>query len=62
MASRLNPYISFKGNAREAMEYYKDVFGGELKINTFGSFGQCRPVDRRPGHARPARDARAATR
>jgi PhnB protein len=38
MASRLNPYISFKGNAREAMEYYKDVFGGELTISTFGSF------------------------
>ncbi len=27
MASRLNPYISFAGNAREAMEFYKGVFG-----------------------------------
>jgi PhnB protein len=40
MASRLNPYISFNGNARQAMEFYKDVFGGELNMNTFGEFGQ----------------------
>ena len=40
MASRLNPYISFKDNAREAMEFYKDVFGGELALSTFGEFGQ----------------------
>jgi PhnB protein len=39
MASRLNPYISFDGNARQAMEFYKDVFGGELSLNTFGDFG-----------------------
>jgi PhnB protein len=40
MASRLNPYIGFKDNAREAMEFYKEVFGGELSINTFSEFGQ----------------------
>jgi PhnB protein len=39
MASRLNPYIGFDGNAREAMEFYKGVFGGELTMNTFGEFG-----------------------
>jgi PhnB protein len=39
MASRLNPYISFQGNARQAMEFYKDVFGGTLTVNTFGEFG-----------------------
>jgi PhnB protein len=39
MASRLNPYIGFNGNARQAMEFYKDVFGGELTSNTFGEFG-----------------------
>jgi PhnB protein len=44
MASRLNPYISFDGTAREAMEYYKEVFGGELSMNTFGSFGQADPA------------------
>ena len=40
MASVLNPYISFDGNAREAMETYRDIFGGELTISTFGEFGQ----------------------
>lgn len=40
MATRLNPYISFKDNARDAMEFYKDVFGGTLNLSTFGEFGQ----------------------
>ncbi len=39
MASRLNPYLSFDGNGREALEFYKSVFGGELTVNTFGDFG-----------------------
>lgn len=39
MASRLNPYISFAGNARQAMEFYKRVFGGTLTLNTYGEFG-----------------------
>jgi PhnB protein len=39
MASRLNPYISFVDNARQAMEFYKDVFGGTLRLNTFGEYG-----------------------
>ncbi|GAA3768443.1 VOC family protein [Streptomyces phyllanthi] len=40
MASRLNPYISFAGDARQAMEFYKEVFGGTLRLNTYGDFGQ----------------------
>jgi len=39
MASRLNPYISFTNNARQAMEFYRGVFGGTLTLNTFGEFG-----------------------
>jgi len=39
MTSRLNPYISFRDNAREAITFYQDVFGGELVINTFGQYG-----------------------
>ena len=39
MATRLNPYITFDGNARQAMEYYEQVFGGTLRINTFGEYG-----------------------
>ncbi len=39
MASRLNPYISFNGNARQALEFYKGVLGGTLSLSTFGEFG-----------------------
>jgi PhnB protein len=38
MQSKLNPYISFKDNTREAMEFYKSVFGGTLTMNTFKEF------------------------
>jgi PhnB protein len=38
--SRLNPYISFDGDARQAMEFYKGIFGGTLAVNTFGDFGK----------------------
>ena len=46
MATTLNPYIQFESNAREAMEFYRDVFGGELTVSTFGDFGD-------PGEADP---------
>ncbi|MQA60871.1 MAG: VOC family protein [Actinophytocola sp.] len=39
MASRLNPYISFDGDARQAIEFYRSVFGGTLTLNTFGEYG-----------------------
>jgi PhnB protein len=39
MTSRLNPYISFKDNARQAMEFYKSVFGGKLTVSTFAEAG-----------------------
>jgi len=32
MTSKLNPYINFNGEAREALEFYKTVFGGTLTI------------------------------
>lgn len=37
--TKLNPYISFKNNAREAMEFYKSAFGGELTMSTFKEGG-----------------------
>ncbi|PAZ10701.1 hypothetical protein CLM62_39755 [Streptomyces sp. SA15] len=40
MASRLNPYITFGGDARQAMEFYREVFGGTLTLNTYAEFGQ----------------------
>jgi PhnB protein len=45
MASRLNPYISYLGTARQAMEFYRDVFGGELALNTFGEAGAAGGAD-----------------
>ena len=35
----LNPYLQFAGNAREAIELYREVFGGELDLMTFGDMG-----------------------
>jgi PhnB protein len=37
--SVLNPYLSFQANAREAMEFYQSVLGGELRLSTFGEYG-----------------------
>ena len=39
MASTLNPYISFRDTARSALEFYQQVFGGDLSMNTFAEFG-----------------------
>jgi PhnB protein len=39
VSSRLNPYISFDGDARDALEFYKEVFGGTLTTSTFGELG-----------------------
>jgi PhnB protein len=39
VTSRMNPYLNFPGNAREAMAFYQTVFGGDLTVNTFGEFG-----------------------
>lgn len=33
--NKLNPYITFLGNTRQAMEFYKSVLGGHLTISTF---------------------------
>lgn len=35
----LNPYLSFTGQAREAMEFYRSVLGGELTTSTFAEYG-----------------------
>ena len=39
MTSRLNPYISFSDTARQALEFYRGVFGGDLTLSTFGEAG-----------------------
>jgi PhnB protein len=39
VATRLNPYLRFDGSARQAMEFYQSVLGGDLTMNTFREFG-----------------------
>ncbi len=39
MTARLNPYLGFRADAREAMEFYAHVFGGEPTFATFGELG-----------------------
>ncbi len=38
MATRLNPYLTFRDTARDAMDFYHSVFGGELTRTAFGEF------------------------
>ena len=42
MSATLNPYLSFRDNAREAMEFYHSIFGGALDINTFADYQAAR--------------------
>ena len=32
-------HLNFRGNARQALEFYQAVFGGNLVISTYGDFG-----------------------
>jgi PhnB protein len=45
MTSRLNPYLNFNGDARQAMEFYRGIFGGELTLSTFGENGMADSPD-----------------
>ena len=39
MPSVLSPYLLFRDTARDAMEFYRTVFGGRLDLTTFKEFG-----------------------
>jgi PhnB protein len=51
MPSQLNPYLNFNGNARDAMEFYASIFGGELRITTFAELGADGPDGDRVMHS-----------
>lgn len=37
MKQQATPYLIFSGNAKEALNYYKEIFGGEItEMQTFG--------------------------
>ncbi|HYG84089.1 MAG TPA: VOC family protein [Verrucomicrobiae bacterium] len=38
MKTQVYPYLNFKDNARQAMEFYQSVFGGKLDIATFKEY------------------------
>ena len=45
MPVRLSPYLSFRDEARAAMEFYHSVFGGELTLSTFGDYSASEDVE-----------------
>ena len=45
MQTRLNPYLSFGGNCQEAMEFYKEVFGGKLEMTNYLDGGMSQSAD-----------------
>ncbi|MDM5155681.1 VOC family protein [Bacillus sp. DX1.1] len=59
MKQQATPYLTFNGNAKEALEYYKEVFEGEIEgIQTFGEADYPTPpeIDDRIMHARFKKD------
>ena len=38
MSSHLNPHLGFRDNAREAVDFYQSVFGGEVTRSMFGEY------------------------
>src|SRR6476620_6625174 len=39
MGKVLNPYINFRGQAKEALDFYRSVFGGDVTASSFGEAG-----------------------
>ncbi|HVG97771.1 MAG TPA: VOC family protein [Chloroflexota bacterium] len=45
----LRPYLHFDGTTRKAMEFYKDVLGGELELMTVGDTPWAAEMPQMPG-------------
>ncbi len=46
MRGQATPYFMFAGNAREALEYYQGIFGGEISnLQTYGDAGYTTPPE-----------------
>ncbi|WP_449539389.1 VOC family protein [Ferdinandcohnia sp. Marseille-Q9671] len=59
MKGQATPYLIFDGNAREALEFYKDTFDGDIiEIQTFGEADYPTPpeADNRIIHAKYKKD------
>lgn len=58
MTTTLNPYLNFlDGKAREAMEFYQSILGGDLTVMTFGDMGMEGDVGSQVMHAQLQTDA-----
>ena len=45
----IKPYISFKGNCKEAIEFYKEKLGAEVLFSA--TYGDSPMADKAPGKA-----------
>ncbi|MFF5624980.1 VOC family protein [Microbacterium sp. NPDC012755] len=43
MSITTTTHLNFRGTARQALEFYRSVFGGEIALATYGEFGM--PAD-----------------
>lgn len=43
MSIQTTTHLNFRGDARQALEFYQSVFGGHLVVNTYANFGM--PAD-----------------
>ena len=47
MSVQLNPYLFFPGNAEEAINFYQEVFGGQVNITRLGDVDPNAPAGQR---------------
>ena len=47
--AKLTPYLYFNGNCREAMNFYHDCLGGELKMQTVAESGAAEKMPKEAG-------------
>ena len=47
--ARLRPYLHFDGTTRQAMEFYRDVLGGALELQTVGETPWAAEMPQMPG-------------
>lgn len=43
MTVNVTPHLNFRGDARQALEFYQTVFGGELTIASYADMGNTDP-------------------
>lgn len=44
MTVNVTPHLNFRGNARQALEFYQSVFGGELTVASYADMGDTDPA------------------